>query len=291
MARRRSALVSLVLMPALSLLAGCAVGPNYARPQMPSPAQFRFVENAAAESMADAPWFQVFDDPTLQTLVREAIEKNLDLRVAVARVEELRARAGIASSFLYPQIDGTANYGVRQASDAQKESTSNGEDTTHQSGTYGFQLSWELDLFGRIRREKEGALAFVLASDQARRGVLVTLVGDVASNYFLLRELDLQLEIARQTLRVNDETVTYFRNRLDGGVSNRLELDRIVANRARTASAIPEIETADRHRRKCAFTAAGTTAWTDHANPSRRRRSLSAAYSARPSGVAARAAP
>jgi multidrug efflux system outer membrane protein len=230
-------------MPALSLLAGCAIGPNYARPQMPSPAQFRFVENAAAESMADAPWFQVFDDPTLQALVREAIERNLDLRVAVSRVEELRARAGIASSFLYPQIDGTVNYAVRQASDAQKESTSNAEDTTHQSGTYGFQLSWELDLFGRIRREKEGALAFVLASDQPRRGVLVTLIGDVASNYFLLRELDLQLEIARQTLRVNDETVTYFRNRLDGGVSNRLELDRIVANRARTASAIPEIET------------------------------------------------
>jgi len=230
-------------MPALSLLAGCAIGPNYARPQMPSPAQFRFVENAAAESMADAPWFQVFDDPTLQALVREAIERNLDLRVAVSRVEELRARAGIASSFLYPQIDGTANYAVRQASDAQKESTSNAEDTTHQSGAYGFQLSWELDLFGRIRREKEGALAFVLASDQARRGVLVTLIGDVASNYFLLRELDLQLEIARQTLRVNDDTVTYFQNRLDGGVSNRLELDRIVANRARTASAIPEIET------------------------------------------------
>ncbi len=82
----------------------------------------------------------------------------------------------------------------------------------------------------------------MLASEQGRRGVLVTLVGDVASNYFLLRELDLQLEIARQTLRLNDETVTYFRNRLDGGVSNRLELDRIQANRALTAAAIPEIE-------------------------------------------------
>ena len=81
-----------------------------------------------------------------------------------------------------------------------------------------------------------------LATEQGRRGVLVTLVGDVASNYFLLRELDLQLEIARQTLRLNDETVTYFQNRLDGGVSNRLELDRIQAIRAQTAAAIPEIE-------------------------------------------------
>ena len=98
-------------------------------------------------------------------------------------------------------------------------------------GAYGFQLSWEIDLFGRLRRQHEAALALVLASEQGRRGVLVTLVGDVATNYFLLRELDVQLEIARQTLRINDDTVTYFRNRLDGGVSNRLELDRILANR------------------------------------------------------------
>jgi multidrug efflux system outer membrane protein len=103
-------------------------------------------------------------------------------------------------------------------------------------------LSWELDLFGRIRRGHEAALALVLASDQGRRGVLVTLVGDVATHYFLLRELDLQLEIARRTLGLNDETVTYFQNRLTGGVSNRLELDRIRANRALTAAAIPQLE-------------------------------------------------
>src|SRR5262249_60086071 len=81
-----------------------------------------------------------------------------------------------------------------------------------------------------------------VASEQGRRGVLVTLVGDVATNYFMLRELDLQLYIARETLRVNDDTVTYFRNRLEGGVSNRLELDRIQANRSQTAASIPDIE-------------------------------------------------
>ena len=85
-------------------------------------------------------------------------------------------------------------------------------------------------------------MALALASEQGRRGVLVTLVGDVATNYFLLRELDLQLQIARETLRINDETVVYFQNRLDGGVSNRLELDRIQALRAQTAAAIPIIE-------------------------------------------------
>jgi multidrug efflux system outer membrane protein len=240
-----AALSRAVLALAIALLtAGCAaVGPNYERPTMPIPAQYRFVEGAAqAQSLADSPWFQVFDDPVLQTLVREALANNLDVQLAVARVEEARARAGVAKSFLYPQVDGGVTYGVRQASNSQAQDGSTGEDTTHQSGSYGFQLSWEIDLFGKLRRQHEASLALLLASDQARRGVLVTLVGDVASNYFLLRELDLQLEIARQTLRINDETVTYFQNRLDGGVSNRLELDRIQALRAQTAAAIPLIE-------------------------------------------------
>jgi multidrug efflux system outer membrane protein len=227
---------------ALSCLStGCLVGPNYSRPQMPTPQQFRFVEGAQAESLADAPWFKVFDDPALQTLIKDAIASNLDLRAAVARVEEMRARAGIAKSFLYPQVDGLANYTVRGATNAESDGLDD-EDTFHQSGQYGFQLSWELDLFGKLRRQNEAALALALASEQARRGVMVTLVGDVASSYFLLRELDLQLIIARQTLDINDQTVTYFQNRLDGGVSNRLEVDRIRALRAQTAATIPRLE-------------------------------------------------
>lgn len=242
--RRPSALLPLILTIGVATGSACCLaGPNYSRPQVPTPPEYRFVEGAPqAQSLADAPWFQVFDDPALQALVRDAIANNLDLQVAVFRVEEARARAGISKSYLYPQVDGTFGYGVRQASSAQPEAGSTNEDTTHQSTAYGFQLSWELDLFGKLRRQNEAAGAIVLATDQARRGVLVTLVGDVASNYFLLRELDLQLFIARATLRLNDETVTYFRNRLDGGVSNRLELDRIQANRAQTAAAIPQIE-------------------------------------------------
>ena len=232
---------ALALTAVLSSL-GCAVGPNYARPELMPPQQFRFDEKVAqAETLADAPWWQVFDDPTLQALIRDAIAHNLDLKAAAARVEEARARAGIAKSFLYPQVDGLANYTVRGASGTSDHSL--GDDNgIHGTGVYGFQLSWELDLFGRLRKGQEAALALVLASDHGRRGVLITLVGDVASNYFLLQELDVQLEIARRTLRLNDETVTYFRNRLDGGVSNRLELDRIQANRALTAAAIPQLQ-------------------------------------------------
>jgi multidrug efflux system outer membrane protein len=232
----------LVHLTAVAFLSsGCLLGPNYKRPEMASPQQFRFVEGAQAESLADAPWFQVFDDPALQALIKEAIGNNLDLRAAVARVEEMRARAGISRSFLYPQVDGTATYTARGASSAQADDQ-DAEDSFHQNTQYGFQLSWELDLFGRIRRQNEAAVALALASEQARRGVMVTLVGDVATSYFLLRELDVQLEIARQTLDINDQTVTYFQNRLDGGVSNRLEVDRIRALRADTAAAIPQLE-------------------------------------------------
>jgi hypothetical protein len=145
-------------MAAVSLSAGCAVGPDYARPQVPSPAQFRFVEgDAQAQALADSPWWRVFDDPALQTLVREALANNLDLQLAVARLEEARARAGVAKSYFYPQVDGGLTYAVRGASNTQAADGSSTDDTTHQSGSYGFQLSWEVDLFGRLRRQRSGA--------------------------------------------------------------------------------------------------------------------------------------
>jgi outer membrane protein, multidrug efflux system len=225
------------------MLTACAVGPDYKRPQVPAPAQYRFVDGQAeAQSMADLPWWQVFGDPTLQVLVREAVTNNLDVRVALARVEAARARAGIAKSFLYPQVDGVAGYTARQASNTPVTPENPDGSSVNQSGEYGFRLSWELDVFGRLRRQNEAAYAIFLATEQARRGVLVTLVGDVSTSYFLLRELDVQLQIAHNTLQLNDETVAYFRNRLEGGVSNRLELDQAIANRSQTAAAIPQLE-------------------------------------------------
>ena len=97
------------LVTVASVSAGCLLGPNYRRPELASPQQFRFIEGAQAESLADAPWFSVFEDPALQDLIKTAISNNLDLRAAVARVEEMRARAGIAKSYLYPQVDGVAS--------------------------------------------------------------------------------------------------------------------------------------------------------------------------------------
>ena len=238
---RRSLPVAVIVLSAL--LGGCAVGPNYKRPEMPTPPQHRFVEGPAeAASLADAPWWEVFGDPVLQDLIREAIGNNLDLRTAAARVEEARAIAGIAKSFLYPEVNVSGAYTAQQTSRNSQPPQDVDGDRGFQNWNVGFNLAWEIDLFGRLRRSNEAAYARFLATEQGRRGVLVTLVGDVASGYFLLRQLDRQLEIANETLRLNDETVSYYRNRLEGGVSNQLELDQSIANRAITAAAIPDFE-------------------------------------------------
>jgi len=157
-------------------------------------------------------------------------------------VEEARAVAGIARSFLYPEVGVTGGYGAEQASRRSEPPLGQPDGKHYQNWDGGFTLSWEIDLFGRRRRENEAAFAVYLATEQGRRGVLVTLVADVASTYFRLLQLDTQLAIARETLQSNDDTVAFYRRRLEGGVSNRLEVDSAVSNRARTASAIPDLE-------------------------------------------------
>jgi multidrug efflux system outer membrane protein len=238
---RRSALVAIALVAAL--VGGCAVGPNYSRPEMPQPPAYRFFEGEAqAQSIADTPWWQVVKDAQLQALVREAIASNLDLRVATARVAEARAQYGIARSFLFPEVGVAGGYSAQQVSRLSEPPQGTAAGKTYQNWSAGFPISWEIDLFGRIRREKQAAFAAYLATEEGRRAALITLVADVASTYLFLRELDLQLEVSRRTVQTNEETVQFYEKRLRGGVSNRLEVDRAVANRARTAVVIPQLE-------------------------------------------------
>jgi outer membrane protein, multidrug efflux system len=248
--RTRTVLSPISLEAAALLLAftaaGCAaVGSNYERPKLEPPVQFRGVATPqAAESAADIPWWKVYEDPVLQGLVRDGVATNLDLRVASARVMESRALAGIAKSYLYPEVGvgfGTRQEQVSRVGDP-KASEESVPDRTYSNWALNGTLSWEIDLFGRLRRGREAAVAQYLASEEGRRAVLVTLVSDIASTYFYLRELDLSLEIARRTVKVNDDTVVYYSRRLQGGVSNRLEVDQARANRAVTAATIPDIE-------------------------------------------------
>jgi multidrug efflux system outer membrane protein len=236
---KRTAFTTIVVL----LLSGCTLGPDYFRPKVLVPDNYRGVAGApAAESIADLPWWEVFKDPTLQELTREALSANYDLQTAAARVEEARAQIGVARSFLYPQVNLNGGGSVQQVSRLSEPSQALGTSRTYQNWLLGLSMAWELDVFGRIRREAESATGVFLATEQAQRGVYISLVADVAQSYFILRELDLELEIGRRTLRVNDETIEFYRRRVLGGVSNQLELDQAVANRSRTAATIPEVE-------------------------------------------------
>ena len=235
----RTAFITLVVF----LFTGCTLGPDYFRPKVLVPDNYRGVAGApAVESIADLPWWEVFKDQPLQDLTREALQNNYDLQTAAARVDEARAQIGVARSFLYPQLSVSGGGSAEQVSRRSEPPQAFGASRTFQNWLLGFSMAWELDVFGRIRREAEAATGFFLATEQAQRGVFITLVADVAQSYFILRELDLELEISRRTLRINDETVEFYRRRLFGGVSNQLELDQAVANRSRTAATIPEIE-------------------------------------------------
>ena len=235
-------LVAIALVAAL--VPGCAVGPNYSRPEMPAPPPaHRFFEGEAqAQSLADFPWWEVIKDPQLHALIREAIANNLDLRTATARVAETRAQYGIARSFLFPEVGIAGGYTAQQVSRLSEPSQGTVTGKTYQNYSAGIPISWEIDLFGRIRREKEAAFAAYLSTEEGRRAAVITLVADVASTYLFLRELDLQLDVARRTVQTNEESVRFYQNRLQGGVSNRLEVDRAVGNRARTAVVIPDLE-------------------------------------------------
>ena len=224
------------------LLTGCTLGPDYLRPQVLVPDNYRDATGpTTAESLADLPWWELFQDPVLQDLTREALNNNYDLRTAVARIEEARAQIGVVRSFLYPQINLNAGGNAQQVSRVSEPppvSTSR----NFQNWIAGFGLAWEFDVFGRIRRESEAATAIYYASEMDRRGVYISLIADVAQAYFNLREFDLELEIAHRTVKINDETIQFYQRRLGGGVSNQLEVDQAIANRARTAATIPELE-------------------------------------------------
>ena len=234
---RNLALVVLAGAP----LAGCAMGPNYRRPPLDVPDRFYGEPTAATEarSLADLPWWEVFDDRALAGLIAEALKKGYDARRAAALVEEARARYGIARADLFP----TAGYQAGWER-TRPDHFANPNNETQTKWTAKTAFSWELDLWGRIRRLNEAARARYLATEEARRGVLLSLASDVATAYFELRELDTELEIARRTTAAFQDTYELFNRRLEGGAASALETSRAEASLGLVAAQIPELERA-----------------------------------------------
>ncbi len=221
-------------------LAGCAVGPNYKRPSVPvPPAYYGAREAAEARSLADMPWWEIFQDPLLEQLVDEALRNGFDARLAAARVEEARALYGVAKGGLLPGLGVEAGY-ERQ----RRDQVLDPKQTILTSWTAKVGFQWELDLWGRIRRENEAARAEYLATEEARRGVLLSLVSDVATAYFDLRELDAELVIAKRTRAAFQDTYDLFARRLEGGAASALETARAEASLGAVSAQVPEIERA-----------------------------------------------
>jgi multidrug efflux system outer membrane protein len=226
---------------ALALLAaaqGCAVGPNYAPPELPVPPAFRDTPEEQA-SVADLPWWQVFGDEALQGLVRESLEHNRDLLTAIENVELSRNIAAVQRGELFPQLGYEGDAG-RGRNSFIGSPVSNPQ--TVSSYLAVLNVFWEVDVWGRIRRATESARAQMLADDAVRRGVVLSLVSDVARAYLELRELDLELEIAHRNVESFRETYQLFQRQFTGGVTSKLDPLRGEAALAQAASTIPDIE-------------------------------------------------
>lgn len=223
------------------LISGCAVGPNYKRPAVNTPEQFRFTENQTTNSLGDLPWWQVFKDPILQGLIGTALTNNYDLKQAVAHVEQAREQATVANSAFFPQIGYGGDIG-RGRNSLYNSPSPSPKSPTKSSAQLTLNAAWEIDVWGRIRRSSEAARAQYLATDEARRGVMITLVSAVAGTYFQLMQLDQELQIQREATNAYTGSLRIFNDRLQNGVASKLETDRAAAALANAAAAIPQIE-------------------------------------------------
>jgi outer membrane protein, multidrug efflux system len=214
----RAATWLLVILGA-ALISGCNVGPNYHRPNVQIPASFRAPgatqqAEAKATSFADLPWWQVFHDPQLQNLIRTALKNNYNLMLATERINAARAQLGITRSNQFPQVSANPDF----------TGTKNSELIKSNIFSLAADAAFQLDFFGRYRRATEAARAQLLGTEDAQQTTVLTLVSDVASDYFLLRDLDLQLQVSQETVKTQENSVKLTQMRLRHGVATRLDV-------------------------------------------------------------------
>ncbi|MFB3788205.1 MAG: efflux transporter outer membrane subunit [bacterium] len=240
---------TILLLPALlCCFSGCAMGPNYQRPPVSPPASFRDAPEAVpgheSASLADLSWFELYQDAQLRELIQTALENNYDIRIAVARVLEARARVTETGSALFPQIDAGAG-AARQRSSENVYPYKDSPNRANLESNYfqgGFNLSWELDIWGRIRRQTEAARAEWLAQEWAQRAVTISILAEVARAYLDLRELDLELEIAKRTLAARKRSLQLTQLRKQEGVATRLEVRQAETLVYSASARIPALE-------------------------------------------------
>ena len=215
---------------------GCMIGPDYLRPVIDSPQSWR-VSDETAKDLANSAWWEQFNDPVLNDLIATALRENKDLMIASARIDEYAGRYGVTRSQLFPQIG--LGYDVTKQKNTIPGTTVKG---TYNSYETFLSASWEIDLWGKIRRQSEAARAQIVATEEGRQGVILTLVSSVANNYVTLRSLDRQLEIAKATAKTRGESYQVFQDRYSGGVISQLELSQNRSQYDEALASIPVIE-------------------------------------------------
>ena len=235
----RAPFVALIVMGVV----GCKVGPNYERPDIDTPAAWR-IEYPAAADVANTKWWEQFGDPALNDLIDTALRENRDVRIAAARIDQFIGALVATRSQLFPQIGYGADAGRQQASRVGVPPIPPGGDAEFSLYQASLGAAWQIDLFGRVQRLSEAAQARVYASEQAKRGVVLSLVTSVAANYVALRALDRQLEVAQATANNFGETARIFDLRFKSGIVSMTEVTQIRSQYKLALAAIPAFEQA-----------------------------------------------
>jgi multidrug efflux system outer membrane protein len=232
-----------LLAPCL-VLASCMLGPDYTRPTVATPEAWRNAPSAAdsAASLANLPWWELFSDEELRSYLTAALEANHDLRIAVTRVDQARARLGVTRAAEFPQLDGNGSFSRQRFSQVGTFFLPPGESAETDDFALSADASFELDVWGRLRRATEAAAADLLASEATRYTVVMTLVADVAVTYLRLRELDLELEITRNTVAARKQSLGIVRDRYETGLTSVLDVRQAEADLESTAADIPDLE-------------------------------------------------
>ena len=217
------------------------VGPNYQRPQVDTPQSWRF-EDKQAKDVANTAWWEQFDDPVLTDLIRVALKENKDLLIAAYRVEEFMGYYVSTRGSLFPQVDASASAGRQRLTERGISQIPQGSQPTFDNYQAVINMSWEIDIWGRLRRATEAARADLLSTEEARRAVILTLVTSVANAYIDLRDLDRQLDIARSTAKTREDSYELFKLRFEGGVISELELSQVKSEYENALAEIPQIE-------------------------------------------------
>ena len=223
------------------VLTGCAIGPDYKRPTIDTPAAWR-VEEKEAQDKANTAWWHQFEDDVLNGLIDEALKQNNDLRIATSRVDEYVGRFWVGRSGLFPQI-GAYGYATQdRASERSATPIPSTMKNPVENYQAGFSGSWEIDIWGKLRRATEASKADLLSTEEARQAVILSLVSAVANGYILLRDYDKQLEIATRTAKTREESYKLFKLRYEGGVISELELNQVKSEYEQALATIPQVE-------------------------------------------------